>query len=151
MNQKSLIEPEKADLSIPPQLIADLRTMIEETRRSVATTVNAGLTLLYWQVGNRMSTEVIKGERAEYGKQIVATVSRQLAIEYGKGFLEKSLHRMIQFAGLFPDQQIILGLARHLSWSHFRLLLPIKDTLKREFYAELCRVESPLCQRSCRI
>jgi hypothetical protein len=68
-------------------------------------------------------------------------VSRQLAGEYGKGFVEKSLWRMIQFAELFPDQEIVNGLTRQLSWSHFRLLLPLKDPLRRDFYAEMCRIE----------
>jgi len=103
--------------------------------------VNAGLTLLYWHVGSRIRKEILQDERAEYGKKIVATVSRQLATDYGKGFLEKSLHRMIQFAEVFPDHQTIVSLTRQLCWSHFRLLIPLKDTVKRDFYAEMCRIE----------
>lgn len=83
----------------------------------------------------------MKDERAEYGQKIVATVSRQLSTEYGKGFLEKSLRRMIQFSEIFPDQQVMLSLTRQLSWSHFRLLVPLKDPIKRDFYAEMCRIE----------
>ncbi len=141
MNQKSLIEPEKADLTTPKQLIEDLRTLIEDTQQSIATTVNAGLTLLYWQVGNRILTEVVKDDRAEYGKEIVVTVSRQLTIEYGIGFSEKNVRRMIQFAELFPDRQIVVSAVRQLSWSHFTALIPIKDDIKRDFYAEMCRIE----------
>lgn len=122
-------------------LIGELRQMIDQTRRSIASTVNVGLTVLYWQVGSRIRKELLQDERAGYGQKIVATVSRQLTAEYGKGFLEKSLHRMIQFAEAFPERQIILSLTRQLSWSHFRLLLPIKDTIKRDFYAEMCRIE----------
>ena len=48
---------------------------------------------------------------------------------------------MIQFSELFPDEQIVVTLSRQLSWSHFVRLLPIKDALKRDFYAEMCRVE----------
>jgi hypothetical protein len=73
--------------------------------------------------------------RAEYGEQIVATLSRQLAAEYGPGFEEKSLRRMMQFAEAFPDEAIVATLWRQLSWSHFRELLPLKRPLQREFYA----------------
>jgi predicted nuclease of restriction endonuclease-like (RecB) superfamily len=68
-------------------------------------------------------------------------VSRQLAIEFGQGFAEKSLRRMLQFVEVFPDEQIVTTLMRQLSWSHFIELIPIKDALKRDFYAEMCRIE----------
>jgi len=61
--------------------------------------------------------------------------------EYGEGFSEKSLRRMIQFAAVFPDQRIVASLMRQLSWTHFLSFIPIKDQLKRDFYAEMCRVE----------
>ncbi|MEI8301110.1 MAG: DUF1016 N-terminal domain-containing protein [Chlamydiota bacterium] len=90
MSQKSVIEREKKEvLSTPAQLLKDLRLMIEENRQAVAVAVNAGMTLLYWQVGRRISTEVLNKERAEYGKQIVASVGRHLSLEYGKGFNKK--------------------------------------------------------------
>ena len=141
MSQKSIIEKEKKEVLTPAQLLTDLRLLIEESRQSVAIAVNYGMTLLYWQVGKRILTEVLNGERAEYGKQIVASVGRQLAFEYGKGFNEKNIRRMIQFAEVFPDQKILASLLRQLTWTHFRQLLPIKDDIKRDFYAEMCRVE----------
>ena len=91
MSQKSVIEKEKKEVLTPAQLLTDLRLLIEESRQSVAIAVNYGMTLLYWQVGKIILTEVLNGERAEYGKQIVASVGRQLAFEYGKGFLTVSL------------------------------------------------------------
>ncbi len=75
--------------------------MIEETRAAVAVTVNAGLTLLYWRIGKRIGEEILKGERAEYGTEIVSTLSRQLALEYGNGFSAKNLWHMIRFAEAF--------------------------------------------------
>lgn len=122
-------------------LLRELRDLIEETRAGVATTVNAALTMLYWQVGRRISKEILQGGRAGYGVQIVATLSRQLAEEYGNGFNGKNLHRMIQFAEVFHDEQIVVTLLRQLSWSHFLLLIPLKNQLQRDFYAEMCRVE----------
>lgn len=123
-------------------LIEDLRYMIDKTRQSIASTVNAGLTSLYWHVGNRIRKEVLQEERAEYGRSIVVSLSRQLVLEYGNGFTDKNLHRMIQFAEVFPDEKIVVSLTRQLSWTHFLTLLPFKDELKRDFYAEMCRIEN---------
>ena len=96
---------------------------------------NAELTLMYWHIGERINREVLGNERAEYGKQIVAAVSRQLQEEFGaKGFDEKSIRRMMNFADRFSDFQIVAQLARQLSWSHFIEVMPLKDELQREFY-----------------
>jgi len=107
----------------------------------VAAAVNAGLTLLYWQIGKLIGEEVLKGERAEYGKQIVRALSAQLVAEYGRGFSEKNLRRMVQFAEFFPDKNIVVTLLRQLSWSHFLSLITLREPLQREFYAEMCRIE----------
>jgi hypothetical protein len=122
-------------------LVEELRQLINETRNRVAATVNSELTMLYWHIGTRIRTEVLQNERAEYGKQIVATVSQQLTADYGKSFDSKNLFRMIQFSELFPDEQIVVTLSRQLSWSHFLAILPVKNDLGRAFYAEMCRIE----------
>ena len=122
-------------------LVRDLGSMIEAARKQVANAANAALTALYWQMGHRVRTEVLDGRRAEYGVQIVAAVGRQLEVRYGRGFGEKNLRRMVQFATVFPDPEIVATLSRQLGWSHFIDLIPIKDSLKREFYAEMCRIE----------
>ncbi len=89
-------------------LVDDLRQIINQTRNRVAVNVNAELTLMYWHIGERINREVLGNERAEYGKQIVAQVARQLQEEFGaKGFDEKSIRRMMQFASLFPEFQIV--------------------------------------------
>jgi predicted nuclease of restriction endonuclease-like (RecB) superfamily len=125
----------------PRKLIADLRELIEATRIEIARAVNSAQVFLHWQVGQRIQAEILRHERASYGEEIVATVSRQLAADYGRGFAEKSLRRMIQFARLFPDREIVAALSRELGWSHFVELLPLKDQLRRDFYAEMCRIE----------
>ena len=124
----------KKEVTLQESLITDLRTLINEARNKVALIVNTEITLLYWHIGKRINEEVLGNQRAEYGKKIVSTLSTQLTEEYGKGFNEKSLRRMMQFAELFPDFQIVAPLARQLSWSHFLILFPIKDPLSREFY-----------------
>ena len=64
-----------------------------------------------------------------------------MTAEFGRGFAEKNLRRMMQFAEVFPDPLIVAALLRQLGWTHFTLLIPIRDGLKRDFYAEMCRVE----------
>lgn len=88
------------------QLFTDLRHLIEDARSRVASTVNAGITMLYWHIGQRINCEILGNQRAEYGKQIVATLARQLKQVYGKGYEEKSLRRMMQFANLFRDPKL---------------------------------------------
>ena len=122
-------------------LAADIRGMIEAAHAAVAATVNAGLTMLYWRIGQRIGAQILKGERAKYGAEIVSSLGRQLAAEYGRSFSEKNLRRMIQFAAVFPEEQIVVSLIRHLSWTHFLALIPLNGPLQRDFYAEMCRVE----------
>lgn len=132
--QVSLAEP-------GDHLLADVRGLIEAARQQVAQAVNAGLVTLYWQVGRRIRQEILGGQRAAYGEQIVNALSAQLTAEYGRGFARRNLFYMIQFAERFPDEEIVAALRRQLTWTHFRELLAIDDPLKREFYAEMCRAE----------
>ena len=123
-------------------LLADLRHIIEEARSRVAVTANFELTMMYWHIGKRINHEILGFQRAAYGRQIVATVSRQLQASYGrKGFEEKSIRRMMQFADLFNDEQIVATLSRQLWWSHFVEVLPLKDELQREFYLTIASRE----------
>jgi predicted nuclease of restriction endonuclease-like (RecB) superfamily len=122
-------------------LLGDIRKMIDDSRSSVAVSVNAALTILYWKIGKRISKDVLKGERAEYGKEIVVSLSRQLVLDYGNGFSYSALTRMVKFAEMFSELQIVATLSQTLSWSHFRELLPLDKPLQRDFYTEMCRVE----------
>ena len=136
--KKSVTLPQPAT---PQALLGDLRALIDASMRAATVAVNAAQTQLYWRVCQRIRLEILGERRAEYGKEIVATLSRHLKADYGRGFEEKNLRRMIQFAECFPDEAIVATLWRHLSWSHFRELLPLKRPLQREFYAEMCRIE----------
>ena len=122
-------------------LIKHLRELIENTRKRVASVVSDETTQLYWNVGYAINTFVLQGNRAEYGKQIVATVSRQLAQEFGSGFEEKNVRRMMQFATEYKDFEIVATLMRQLPWSHFTLLIPIREPLKRSFYEQMAITE----------
>lgn len=126
---------------IATNLLGDLRRLIEGSRHRVAVAVNSELVLLYWQVGTRIRTDLLKDERAEYGKQVVATLARALSTEYGRGFTERNLHYMVRFAEVFPDEQIVHAVRAQLTWTHLRELVAIDDPLKRRFYTEMCRIE----------
>lgn len=127
---------------VPERLVQEVKTLIEESRKQLAITVNAALSVLYWQIGKRINEEVLKGERADYGKQIVSALSRQLTAEFGKGFSSKNLRHMIRFAEIFPKIEILQTLCAKLSWSHFKAIIYLDDPLKRDFYVEMCRIES---------
>jgi hypothetical protein len=75
-------------------LLAELRQVIEDARQSAAVAVNASLTLMYWRIGQRVRSVVLQGERASYGEQIVATLSRQLSVEFGRSFSEKNMRQL---------------------------------------------------------
>jgi predicted nuclease of restriction endonuclease-like (RecB) superfamily len=122
-------------------LIADIRKLIETARHNVAVTVNAGLTLLYWQIGNRIRQDILKEKRAEYGEEIISTLSIQLVKEFGNGFSRPNLFRMVRFAEVFPEGKIVSTLSRQLSWSHFVEIIPLKGDIQRDFYAEMGRIE----------
>src|SRR5580700_2091051 len=103
----------------PVALLSDLRELILQAREGVARAVDSGLTTLYWHVGQRIRQDILKEKRADYGEQIVAALGRQLETEFGPGFGEKNLRRMIQFAEVFPDREIVVSLIRQLTWTHF--------------------------------
>ena len=123
------------------ELVFSIKELIEQSKQQVAVTVNATMSMLYWQIGKRINEEVLQEQRAEYGKRIVANLSTQLTAEYGEGWGEKQLRHCIRFASVFIDEPIIYTLCRQLSWSHLRLVMFIDDPLKREFYIEICKLE----------
>ena len=122
-------------------LLGEVRDLILAARQQVAQTVNAGLTLLYWNIGRRIRQDVLKEQRAEYGQEILQALSAKLAVEFGRGFDEKSLRHMVRFAEAFPEEKIVSALRRQLTWTHIKTLIYLDDPLKRDFYAEMCRIE----------
>jgi predicted nuclease of restriction endonuclease-like (RecB) superfamily len=132
------------DTALTPKiggLLGDVRMLIEQARLRTAVAVNQEMTLLYWNIGARIRKDILGDERAEYGERIIKTLSDRLSAEFGRGFSRTNLLYMIQFAGAFPEIQIVQSLIGQLSWTHFLLLLPLEESLKREFYAEMCRLE----------
>lgn len=128
--------------SINNKLFYDVKSLIEEARQYVATTVNSTTTILYWTVGWRIKSEVLNHKRAEYGKEIIKSLAKKLTLEYGKGWSDKQLRHCLRIAETFGEKEIVYALSRELSWTHLRTLIYIKDDLKREFYIEMARMEN---------
>jgi len=142
MKKKTAKQAVKTDNNpISDNLIGDIRSLIETARHNVAVTVNTRLTILYWQIGIRIRQDILNEKRAEYGEEILPTLSAKLVPEFGNGFGARNLSRMVRFAEVFPEGKILSTLLRELSWSHFVEIIPLKDGLQRDFYAEMCRIE----------
>lgn len=118
-------------------LLAELVDLVEKTKYQVVSQANSSLTVLFWHIGKRILNQNLHHERAEYGKQIVVTVSRELVKRFGRNYEEKNLRRMIQFAKQFPEVENVVTLSRHLTWSHFIVLIPLKTEDARDFYGKL--------------
>jgi hypothetical protein len=96
-------------------LLQELHALIDETRAKVAAAVNASLTMLYWRIGKRINEDVLQGERAAYGERLIDDLAQQLTEDHGRGFSPANLRPMVQFATVFPDEQIVASLIRKLS------------------------------------
>lgn len=115
--------------------------LIENAKRNVAIKVNNEMTILYWNIGKDITENILKNQKAEYGKSVINKLSQKLVIKYGKGFGERNIFRMIKFYEFFPEFEILSTVSTKLSWSHFVELLQIQDKLKREFYVTMCANE----------
>lgn len=119
----------------------ELSRLIAASRQRLAVQVNSELTLLYWALGSRLSKEVLGGERAAYGARVLEQLGLRLCADFGRGFEARNLRRMVQFAQLFPDLEIVSTLSRELGWSHLKELLTLKDDAARHYYARVAGEE----------
>lgn len=122
-------------------LFAEIKQIIDNSRQTAAQAVNVTLTSMYWNIGKRINENILNNKRAQYGKQIISALGKQLESDYGSSFSDKNLRRMMQFNEAFPDFTIVATLWRQLSWSHFKLFIPLKSNLERDFYVQMCRIE----------
>ncbi len=136
LNKNAVIENSAVE-----NLYHNISSLIFNARSNVAHAVNTQLVMRNWQIGHLINAEILKQTRGEYGKAVIKQLASQLTQQFGQGFTRASLFRMLQFANQFPDQQIVATMSRQLTWSHFVEIIAIDDPLKREFYAEMCRME----------
>jgi len=123
------------------KLYQDVSHLIETTQQQVLHKVSHAGVMLYWHIGTRINKEVLVFDRAAYGKQVINSLAKKLQIKYGKGYSPSTIYRCVQFSKSFDNEVIVYALGAHLKWTHFINLFNIDDKIKREFYAEMCRIE----------
>lgn len=123
-------------------LFKDISHLINNARIKVARYSNNSMVMLYWHIGQRINQDILKEERASYGKQVIKQLSQQLTLHYGRGFGERSLANMVKCVRVYPDLAILQTLSAKLSWSHFMELISLKNKTQRNFYAEMCGIGS---------
>lgn len=117
-------------------LFEELSDLISKSRERAFVYANSEMNLVFWQIGKRINDFILKNKRAEYGKQIVVTLSRQLVERHGKNFEERNLRRIIQFSEIFDNYEIVATLSPQLTWSHFITLFTLKKKEALMFYAQ---------------
>lgn len=122
-------------------LFDDLKNLIEQTKKNVAVQVNSSLTLLYWTIGKKINDDILQNKRADYGKEIVYSLSAQLVQEFGRGYAKRNLADMIKFSQIFCDFSILQALSAKFTWTHFKTFIYIEDSIKRDFYIEITKLE----------
>ena len=123
-------------------LYSKISNLITAKKYTVSRAVNSAIVFLYWEIGETICKDILQNHKAEYGKNIINEVAKQLSQDYGKGFDRTAIFRMVQFYQEFSDKEKVATLSQQLTWSHFVVLLPIEDELKRDFSAAMCKSEN---------
>ncbi len=119
-------------MEISKSLIEEIKTIILQGREQAIRTVDHARVLMYWNIGKRIFQEEQEGkERAAYGSFLIKTLSEALQPEFGSGFSYRQLNWYRQFYRRFP---IVSALRTQLGWMHYKILLPIDNEGKREYY-----------------
>ena len=128
----SEIDKSNQTLSTSSHLFAEIREVLVTARRTAYKAVNFAMVTAYWNVGRLIVEDEQKGHiRAEYGKAILADLSKRLTDEFGKGFDERELRRIRQFYLVFPKWD---ALRPELTWTHYRLLIRVQNEQARLWY-----------------
>lgn len=123
------------------RLFGDVASLIEAARQRTAAAINSELVMLYWSIGKRVREDVLGGERAAYGREVVRGLAERLTLRYGRGYSRQNLERMMKFARLYPSAEICSPLARQLTWTNIVELLTVDEQPKRDFYLAMCAHE----------
>ena len=117
-------------------------TLIEKSKKDIVQVINSQMVMTYWNIGKEIFLEEQKGQdRAEYGKEVIDTLSTVLTEKYGKGFSSSNLKRMRKFYTIFNNEKISATVSHKFSWSHFVEFIKIDNNVKREFYLTMCANE----------
>jgi len=135
MSKKDEMMPKELPSVDESALFENVSAIIENRKARAGAYTNCEVTMMYWEIGEHINSVLLGGVRADYGKRIVATLSQQLMIKYGNSFEYTKLTRMMKFAKVFIDAEIVATLSQQLSWSHFIELMPLKSEEARMHYA----------------
>lgn len=118
-------------------LLDDVELIIDSAKSSAHRAVNTVLVQRNWLLGKRICDEQLKGaDRAEYGKQVISNLSRQLTKAYGGGFEPRTLYRFVQFHREYPNflTTLLSKSGPSLTWSHYLVLLRVDNAQARAWY-----------------
>ena len=122
-------------MEISNNYINEIKKILKNARQKAYTAVNSAMVKAYWEIGRRIVEEEQRGkERAEYGKEIVKNLSKELTEEFGKGFSRRTLWEMRKLYVYFSDYERVRTLFAQLTWSHFQKVLRVSDEKARIFY-----------------
>ena len=122
-------------MEISNNYINEIKKILKNARQKAYTAVNSAMVEAYWEIGRRIVEEEQRGkERAEYGKEIVKNLSKELTEEFGKGFSRRTLWEMRKLYVYFSDYEKVRTLFAQLTWSHFQKVLRVSDEKARIFY-----------------
>ena len=122
-------------MGISNNYINEIKKILKNARQKAYTAVNSAMVEAYWEIGRRIVEEEQRGkERAEYGKEIVKNLSKELTEEFGKGFSRRTLWEMRKLYVYFSDYEKVRTLFAQLTWSHFQKVLRVSDEKARIFY-----------------
>ena len=142
MSKKTDLIPRSGDNSPEENsLYSDVRNMIAEARKRAYVAINTEAIMVNWRVGTRIRTDILKNQRAEYGKQIIAKLAFRLTAEFGRGWGVQTLQHCGRSAYTFSEEQISYAVRTQLSWTHLRSLMSVESDLARTFYLEMAAIE----------
>ena len=122
-------------MEISNNYINEIKKILKNARQKAYTAINSAMVEAYWEIGRRIVEEEQSGrERAEYGKEIIKNLSKELTEEFGKGFGERNIRNIRQFYILFSDYEKWKSLISKLTWTHIQKVLRVSDKKARIFY-----------------
>ena len=122
-------------MEISNNYISEIKKILKDARQKAYTAVNSAMVEAYWEIGRRIVEEEQNGkERAEYGKEILQNLSKELTEEFGKGYSYRTLREIRQFYLMFSDFEKWRTVSAKLTWSHFQKVLRVSDEKARIFY-----------------
>jgi len=122
-------------MGISNNYINEIKKILKNARQKAYTAVNSAMVEAYWKIGRRIVEEEQNGkERAEYGKEILQNLSKELTEEFGKGYSYRTLREIRQFYLMFSDFEKWRTVSAKLTWSHFQKVLRVSDEKARIFY-----------------